>query len=420
MPPGSPLLEAESMFPAKAASGSGKAALARTHPKTLRAPFSRGASARSWSACAPAPLWPGNRHGRKVEEFRPTPWGRISCPFELASRLETIRMNERKMLKSVHIKNFRGFRDLMIEPLKRVNLIIGQNNTGKTGVLEAMSLLLWEPSPVNCQDLPSLFRSAGQGDLNETFWTWLFYNKSLAQNTEIHASFDNKKEFELALQPKRGMALPHGTFQNVGTLGFATCYVSGGQNRHNAGFKPAIFSTHPSDPTKNAIEYNRVILKRRKKQVEEMLREIEPRLETLEALQTSQLAPLIYADLGLSEMIPVTQLGQGFNRLLDMYSEVVASDAKALLIDEIENGLHYSVLPVIWKGLFLAAKEVDVQIFATTHSWECVLAADQAAREGENYDLALIRLDRVKEDIKATVIDEKSLDMAKELHWEMR
>jgi AAA15 family ATPase/GTPase len=119
-------------------------------------------------------------------------------------------------------------------------------------------------------------------------------------------------------------------------------------------------------------------------------------------------------------MIPVTQLGQGFNRLLDIYSEVVASDAKALLIDEIENGLHHSVLPIIWKGLFLAAKEVDVQIFATTHSWECVLAADQAARIGEDYDLALIRLDRVKEDIKATIIDEKSLDTAKELHWEMR
>jgi AAA15 family ATPase/GTPase len=98
----------------------------------------------------------------------------------------------------------------------------------------------------------------------------------------------------------------------------------------------------------------------------------------------------------------------------------VAADAKVLLIDEIENGLHHSVLPVIWKGLFLAAKEFDVQIFATTHSWECILAADAAARTGEIYDLALIRLDRVKEDIKATVIDEKSLSTARELQWEMR
>ena len=84
-----------------------------------------------------------------------------------------------------------------------------------------------------------------------------------------------------------------------------------------------------------------------------MLRELEPPLETLEVLQTgrpNQQTSLIYADLGLSEMIPVTQLGQGFNRLLDIYSEVVASDAKALLTDEVENGLHHSVLPIIWKG----------------------------------------------------------------------
>jgi len=164
-------------------------------------------------------------------------------------------------------------------------------------------------------------------------------------------------------------------------------------------------------------------LKRRKKEVEGLLRKIEPRLESVEALQTGQgqsSTPMIYADLGLSEMIPVTQLGQGFSRLLDIYSEIVAADARVLLIDEIENGLHYSILPVIWKGLFLAAKEFDVQIFATTHSWECIMAADAAARGGENYDLALIRLDRVAGDIKATVMDDKVLATAKELKWEMR
>jgi AAA15 family ATPase/GTPase len=105
---------------------------------------------------------------------------------------------------------------------------------------------------------------------------------------------------------------------------------------------------------------------------------------------------------------------------LNIYSKLVVADAKVLLIDEIENGLHYSVLPTVWKGLLLAAKEFDVQIFATTHSWECILAADQAAREQANYELELIRLDRVKEDIKATIIDGNALETAKELGWEMR
>jgi predicted ATPase len=329
------------------------------------------------------------------------------------------------MLKSLQIKNFRGLRDLRIEPLKRVNLITGQNNAGKTGVLEALVLLLDDQTQTYRNRLPDLFRTAG-GDWNENFWKWLFYNKNLKQNLKVEASLGDGTNFGIIL---RGSQAPidfsPAQFGQAGQIGGVQYLLTVG--KAHANLKPAIFSTHPSNPTQDAVDYNRVILKRRKKQVEEMLRYIEPRLETVEALQVGQpgqpggsSSPLIYADLGLSEMIPVTQLGQGFNRLLDIYSEIVVADAKVLLIDEIENGLHHSVLPIVWKGLFLAAKEFDVQIFATTHSWECILAADEAARAGENYDLALIRLDRVKEDIKATVIDEKSLSTAKELQWEMR
>jgi AAA15 family ATPase/GTPase len=329
------------------------------------------------------------------------------------------------MLKSLHIKNFRGFRDLKIEPLKRVNLLTGQNNTGKTGVLEALALLLEDPTPNRNlrANLPNLFRTSG-GEWNENFWKWLFYNKSLTKNIEIYTVLDNQKTFTWILQPHQQSPIDYESsrLHDAGNIGAFKSYTVG--SHEGAGHKPAIFSTNPSNPTQDAVDYQRVILKRRKKQVEKLLREIEPRLEAVEALRigdpNQSPTSLIYADLGLSEMIPVTQLGQGFNRLLDIYSEIVVEDAKVLLIDEIENGLHYSVLPVIWKGLFLAAKEFDVQIFATTHSWECILAADEAARADENYDLALIRLDRVKEDIKATIIDEKSLSTAKELQWEMR
>jgi AAA15 family ATPase/GTPase len=328
------------------------------------------------------------------------------------------------MLTSLHINNFRGLRDLKIEPLKRVNLITGQNNTGKTGVLEALVLLLSEAAPnQNLRNqLPNLFRTVG-GDYHENYWKWLFFGKDVSKHIEIKGSFDNAKELQFHVKPngwRAGEQQP-AQLRHSGQIGNSPCFLSG--NGDSAGLKPAVFSTHPSNPTQDAVDYQRVVLKRRKKQVEKLLREIEPRLEAVEALRIgdqNSSPSLIYADLGLSEMIPVTQLGQGFNRLLDIYSEIVVEDAKVLLIDEIENGLHHSVMPVIWKGLFLAAKEFDVQIFATTHSWECILAADEAARAGEKYDLALIRLDRVKEDIKATVIDEKSLSTAKELQWEMR
>jgi AAA15 family ATPase/GTPase len=318
------------------------------------------------------------------------------------------------MLTSVHLKNFRGFKDTTVGPLKRVNLIVGQNNTGKTGLLEALALLLTDP-PQNAQNLPQLFRSA-VGDSNENFWKWICYNKDAKNSVEIIANFDNLPQFGVWLGV--GTDSPHGASRFTNNyLGNLRLHTLG--QRETALLKPSVFSTHPTNPKQDAIDYNRVVLRRKKKQVEDLLKKVEPRLQAIETLQTGN-EPLLYADVGLSEMIPITQMGQGFNRLLDIYSELVAAEAKVLLIDEIENGLHHGVLSTIWRGLFHAAEEVGVQIFATTHSWECVLAADEAAKEEPQYDLNLIRLDRTDDNIKSTIIDKDALNTAKELHWEMR
>src|SRR5688572_13926058 len=97
------------------------------------------------------------------------------------------------MLTHVHLKNFRGFRDTPIGPLKRVNLIVGQNNTGKTGMLEGLALLLSEP-PQNAGNLPQLFRTMS-GDSIENFWKWICYNKDTKNAVEIRAKFESLPEF---------------------------------------------------------------------------------------------------------------------------------------------------------------------------------------------------------------------------------
>jgi hypothetical protein len=66
-----------------------------------------------------------------------------------------------------------------------------------------------------------------------------------------------------------------------------------------------------TQPSQDALDYNRVTLRRRKKDVEALLKKIEPDLQAVETLQTGR-EPLLYADVGLSEMLPVTQMDQGF------------------------------------------------------------------------------------------------------------
>jgi hypothetical protein len=328
------------------------------------------------------------------------------------------------MLNRIQIQNFRSFRDVEIGPFKRINLIAGLNNAGKTGLLEAIFLALQRgivpPGPfTQSANFPDLFRVfSPQTNLNENFWPWLFSDKNLSEDIKITV-FDESGREEVFVMGQPQNMFPKGRvgLDQVSNLG--TFQVRRTKDSQTLLLRPAVFASHPSDPVQDAIDYNRVILKRAKKKVEELLRQIDPRLQAIEALQTGQ-RPLIYADIGLPEMIPVSHLGEGFCRLLDIYSELLAGEAKVLLIDEVENGVHHSVLPIVWKGLITAARELDVQIFATTHSAECIFAADQAARESQPYDLCLIRLDRVDGEAKATIVDEKGLETAREFDWELR
>jgi len=89
-----------------------------------------------------------------------------------------------------------------------------------------------------------------------------------------------------------------------------------------------------------------------------------------------------------------------------------------LLIDEIENGLHHSVMQTVWKGLAVAAREGGVQIFATTHSWECILAASAAIPDGD--DFQVIRLDRIGDDVKPVTINQRMVTTAEKFNMEMR
>lgn len=79
------------------------------------------------------------------------------------------------MLKSLTIENFRAFDSLTLDGLNRINLIAGENNTGKTGVLEALHLLFCDPDKLS--EFPGLFRQAQNSrDDFDSFWNWLVHN----------------------------------------------------------------------------------------------------------------------------------------------------------------------------------------------------------------------------------------------------
>jgi ABC-type branched-subunit amino acid transport system ATPase component len=132
---------------------------------------------------------------------------------------------------------------------------------------------------------------------------------------------------------------------------------------------------------------------------------------------------LVYVDLGEGPMLPFTQMGQAFARTLEIYCEIFANRPKILLIDEIENGLYYEGMEDFWKGLMAVLEDQDVQLFATTHSRECMEAAQRAANQMEGDPLRFLRLDRRIDDpgkIVATTFGKEEMKTAMEFNREMR
>ena len=146
--------------------------------------------------------------------------------------------------------------------------------------------------------------------------------------------------------------------------------------RHNPCL--AVFlSARSNNPSEDATRLGDL---RRRKQGDLLvtaLRIIEPRLQALEENSVAGY-PMIWGDIGLSQLVPLSMMGDGMNRITRILLAIFTAANGVVLVDEIENGIHYSVLKKLWCAIVDAAEQANTQVFATTHSFECMEAAHRA------------------------------------------
>jgi predicted ATP-dependent endonuclease of OLD family len=183
---------------------------------------------------------------------------------------------------------------------------------------------------------------------------------------------------------------------------------------------PGVFiSTLMRAPQENADRFSEIARMKQQGNIINTLKILEPRLQSLE-VQSIKGVPFIFGDIGLSELLPLPMMGEGIARLMSIMLTLYTTKGGVVLIDEIENGLHYSIMTKVWAAIAQAARNADVQIFATTHSWECITAAHRAFSESGPYDFRLHRLDRIGDDIRAVTYSPKMLDTAIQAGLEVR
>jgi len=357
------------------------------------------------------------------------------------------------MFTSFVIENFRGFHDLSLQSLKRINLFAGMNNVGKTALLEAIFLHLGPSNP----DLAlrvNAFRGMEQFSFDaEQAWGWLFYGKDLNSTIALTSRDDSniERQLKISVHQEFGvfpiikeareadiikLPLPASTRPSYPTLVLEYKDSSEIQSKSkgimtpnglsfeisNSGIPmiPGVFlSTRFWSTREDAERFSKLAELGLETEILPTLRLLEPRLRRLALLVAGGMS-IIHGDVGIGRLIPINMMGEGLSRLLSLLLTVFTTKSGCVLIDEIENGLHYSIMQNIWKALQDAAKQSDTQIFATTHSRECILAAHKGIEETGDYNFSLYRLERLNENIVAVAYDREMLATAEEFSMEVR
>lgn len=369
------------------------------------------------------------------------------------------------ILDSLEIRGFRCFNHLQIERLGRVNLIVGKNNVGKTSLLEALQLyankgdptLIWELLQVRDESTYNLYRRSARNTGTDTDvkyllsqLKYLFYgrkdiktflepiligpmnssNDKLSITVEWYARQKDENEsikFQL-LQPEEYDMVDN-------PVPRFTILIGKQQRSHPLAPNPSIAIRDansncifiPSDGLEReqiGEFWGSVALRELENDVLTALRIVAPGVQRLSLIgdpgerfvgtidiKGRYSVPIVRIE-GIDEPIPLRGLGDGMQRILGIALALVNARDGMLLIDEIENGLHYSVQPDLWRLIFQLAHRLNVQVFATTHSWDCIEAFQEAAQEDHQEEGLLIRLQSKNGEITATLFDERKLTIA--------
>ena len=313
--------------------------------------------------------------------------------------------------KNIEINNFRGIKHLEINDFSRVNVFLGQNSSGKSTVLESLILMMGMSNP----DLPRTINSIRARSYTAfSDLIYMFHDGDLKTKPEFASEFFDNSTRRLSLDvtyvfdEKAPMNLQNGqiptsetkTFLNTLILTFDIgdeaethhyeCSVTVNENgipsnrkiengyleKNSASLLPADLSA--GNPANDLIE----LAKRKKKDlVLERLRLFDSRITSLDILNN-----VAYVGLeGMEQLMPVNMMGDGMRRYLNIVAASANPMNNIILIDEIDNGLHYSAYKKLWEAIFALASSTNKQVFITTHSKETLYRLSQMLEDNPEY-----------------------------------
>lgn len=346
------------------------------------------------------------------------------------------------MFNKIEIERFRGIKHASIAGFKQINLFFGKNNCGKSSLLESLFLASGLSNPL----LPinvNLMRGYSKARLDDLKLD--FYN--LDSSYPIHILMENEEKRDLKItlfQQKQDNVSLNADDTNIlsnveeGKYGLKIDFKINDKHFES---QLSFDSANSTDATatrivsKNYTESLRCIYLSPKYDfsasiqglknilqnkdehfIVEGLRLIEPRVKDFIFTDKDMLV-----DVGLTKRIPVNMMGDGARKIVSLLTAVYDCKDGALLVDEISNGFHYSVMCSLWKVLINASIRNNTQLFVTTHDVDSIKGLRDAALENNRDIVATFKLLKTSDDeLKSYHYSLESLDYSINQEIEVR
>jgi hypothetical protein len=329
------------------------------------------------------------------------------------------------MLSRLEIENYRGFKSYEMEGLAQVNLFVGQNNSGKTSLLEGIQFLA---SGGDAAVLAEAAERRGElvvkrqddrvypGRGARVDIAHFFYGHTLTSNTSMSFCGDNGylPVTATVMRMDKNLRLQFGEEGSIVAGGLGLLIRAGepaeshrerlyrlsreggvdfdgpqrlrrpGVPRRSRERQVLFVGTDSLDSVALAAMWDEITIKGEELDVAAAMRVLDPDLESVHFL-TGMLSSgyvrrhggIVVGMKGQDTRVPLGSLGDGMRRLMSLAASLAFTREGSLFIDEIDTGLHYSVMTDMWKLVIGKAAASGTQVFATTHSWDCIEGLSQ-------------------------------------------
>jgi len=376
------------------------------------------------------------------------------------------------LIESLSINGFRGFSELAIPFFGKVNLITGKNNAGKSSLLEAFRILASRgsletiQSILNYREETNDFLDSERELLGADYGPYrnLFIGfpdlSAGPSEFSINATGDLPPGLSTLavtavwavkqVDPERGVVTAYeraapdlfGDVEGVPALEIIAGerrrvfpLIRRSASRRFMGISPfgdgstemvrCVYLDPFSSRSTGQLGalWDAIALTDAQEEVVKALRLISPDIQAVSMIGSdeprSRSRTAIVRSVQFGSPVPLRTFGDGVNRLFGIILSLCNARNGVLLIDEFENGLHHSVQASIWKTIFRLASDLNVQVFASSHSRDCVSAFQEAATESPQEGV-LIRLTRKGEEVLPTIFKERELEIATQNEIEVR